>query len=100
MLFRSKLEVRSTTLTPYFNIYYTHDNFTPYIVSKPGFNSDYKSNELSFTLRYVYKEKFITQHFRRGSLGSNYPEINLTYTRGLKIDNGIFKSNFNITNGN
>ncbi|MEO5782744.1 MAG: DUF5686 family protein [Ginsengibacter sp.] len=92
--FGIKMEARSSTLTPYFNIYYTHDNFTPYIVSKPGFNSNYKSNELSFTLRYVYKEKFITQHFRRGSLGSNYPEINLTYTKGLKIDNGIFKSDF------
>ena len=92
--FGIKLEARSSTLTPYFNIYYTHDNFTPYIVSKPGFNSNYKSNELSFTLRYVYREKFITQHFRRGSLGSNYPEINLTYTKGLKIDNGIFKSDF------
>jgi hypothetical protein len=92
--FGIKMEARSSTLTPYFNIYYTHDNFTPYIVTKPGFNSNYKSNELSFTLRYVYKEKFITQHFRRGSLGSNYPEINLTYTKGLKIDNGIFKSDF------
>ncbi len=92
--FGIKMEARSSTLTPYFNIYYTHDNFIPYIVTKPGFNSNYKSNELSFTLRYVYKEKFITQHFRRGSLGSNYPEINLTYTKGLKIDNGIFKSDF------
>ena len=93
--FGIKMEARSSTLTPYFNIYYTHDNFTPYIVSKPGFNSSYKSNELSFTLRYVYKEKFITQHFRRGSLGSNYPEINLTYSKGLKINNGISKSDFN-----
>ena len=95
-----KLEVRSSTLTPFFNIYYTHDNFTPFIVTKPGFNSNYKSNEVSFTVRYVYKEKFITQHFRRGSLGSNYPEINLTYTKGFKINNGIFKSDFNYNKWN
>jgi len=98
--FGVKLEARSSTLTPFFNMYYTHDNFTPYIITKPGVNSSYKSNEIAFTLRYVYKEKFITQHFRRGSLGSNYPIINLTYTKGFKIDNGLFKSDFNYNKWN
>lgn len=90
-----KAEVRSSTLTPYFNIYYTHDNFTPVIVGQKGITENYKSNEASFTLRYVYREKFVTQHFRRGSLGSNYPIINLTYTKGFKANNGFFKSDFN-----
>ena len=42
----------------------------------------------------MYREKSITQHFRRGSLGSNYPIINLTYTKGFKVNNGFFKSDF------
>ena len=93
--FGIKMETRSSTLTPYFNIYYTHDNFRPIIMGKQGATENYKSNEASFTLRYVYREKFITQHFRRGSLGSNYPIINLTYTKGFKVSSGLFKSDFN-----
>ena len=92
-----KMEARSSTLTPYFNIYYSHDHFTPIIVNNPGPISNYKSNEVAFTLRYVYREKFITQHFRRGSLGSNYPVINLTYTKGFKISSGLLKSDFDYT---
>lgn len=98
--FGVKIEARSSALTPFFNTYYTHDNFTPFIITKPGNNSSYKSNEVSFTLRYVYKEKFITQHFRRGSLGSNYPIINLSYTKGFKIDNSLLKSDFNYNKWN
>ncbi|MDB5198380.1 MAG: hypothetical protein JWO92_343 [Chitinophagaceae bacterium] len=98
--FGVKIEARSSALTPFFNIYYTHDNFTPFIITKPGLISNYKSNEVSFTLRYVYKEKFITQHFRRGSLGSNYPVINLTYTKGFKINSGPVKSDFNYNKWN
>lgn len=93
--FGFKIEARSTELTPFFNVYYTHDHFTPYIIIKPGTNKSYKSNEISFTLRYVYREKFITQHFRRGSLGSNYPIVNLTYTKGFKGGSGLLRSDFN-----
>lgn len=92
--FGVKLETRSSTLTPYFNTYFTHDKFTPYIISKPGDYGDYKTNELAFTVRYVYKEKFIIEHFRRGSLGSNYPIINLTYTKGFKVNSPFLKSDF------
>lgn len=91
--FGINIQARSSTLTPYFNIYYTHDNFVPYIITKAEYNN-YKTNEIAFTLRYVYKEKFITEHFRRGSLGSNYPIVNLTYTRGLKINSGYIQSDF------
>ena len=98
--FGLRIEARSSTLTPFFNVYYRHENFTPYIVTKPGVNDSYKTNEASFTLRYVLKEKFITQHFRRGSLGSNYPIINLTYTKGFKVDNDFLKSHFNYNKWN
>lgn len=93
--FGIKFDARSSTLTPFFNVYYRHENFVPYIVTKPGINDSYKTNEASITLRYVFREKYITQHFRRGSLGSNYPIINLTYTKGFKVDNGFLKSDFN-----
>lgn len=93
--FGFKATLRSSTLTPFFNIYFTHDNFTPIIVDQKGTTENYKSNEVSFTLRYVYREKSITQHFRRGSLGSNYPIINVTYTKGFKVNNGFIKSDFN-----
>ncbi|MDQ6755352.1 MAG: DUF5686 and carboxypeptidase regulatory-like domain-containing protein [Bacteroidota bacterium] len=92
-------QARSSTLTPYFNVFFTHDKFVPFITAKEEYNS-YKTNEVALTLRYVYKEKFVTEHFRRGSLGSNYPIVNLTYTRGFKIDNGLFKSDFNYNRWN
>jgi hypothetical protein len=88
-------EAKSSTLTPFFNVYYTYANFKPYIMSKPGVNQSYTTNQVSFTLRYAFKEKFITQHFRRGSLGSNYPIIALRYAKGLKGNNGFLKSDFN-----
>ncbi|MEJ7674692.1 MAG: DUF5686 family protein [Chitinophagaceae bacterium] len=87
-------------MTPFFNTYFTNEKFTPFIITKPGVNNSYNTNEVAFTLRYVFKEKFITQHFRRGSLGSNYPIINLTYTKGFKIANGFLKSDFNYNKWN
>ena len=88
-------EAKSSELTPYFNIYYRYGNFQPFIVTKPAADQHYKVNQVSFTLRYAYREKFIVQHFRRGSLGSNYPIIALRYTKGLNIKSGILKSDFN-----
>ena len=93
--FGFNVSAKNSELTPFFNIYFTHDGFLPYIVSKPGYDEFYKTNELSFTLRYSYKEKFITEHYRRGSLGSNYPIIAFTYTKGIKANNRLIKSYFN-----
>ena len=92
--FGLRAEARASTLTPFFNVYYTHDGFTPFLLRHPGINGSYKTNEVALTLRYVYREKYITQHFRRGSFGSNYPIINLTFTKGIKINQGLLKSNF------
>ncbi len=87
-------ELRHTALTPFFNVYYTHGDFKPYIVIKPGSNNDYDVNEATFSLRFSHKEKFITEHYRRGSLGSNYPIVTLSYTKGIKVSNGFLKSDF------
>ena len=64
-------------------------------IQNPEINNNYKVNEITFSLRYSHKEKFITEHYRRGSLGSNYPIITLAYSKGLKVNNGILKSDFN-----
>ena len=87
-------KVNHSNLTPYFNVYYTHDQFTPYLVTKPGVFNDYRVNEASVSLRFAHKEYYITQHYTRGSFGSNYPIILLTYTKGLKVNNGFLKSDF------
>ncbi len=93
-------ELKNSSLTPFFNVYYTHNDFTPYIVTKPGFNNDYTVNEATVSLRYSHKEKYITQHYRRGSLGSNYPIVTLSYTKGIKVNNGFLQSDFNYSKWN
>lgn len=93
-------EVKHSALTPYFNVYYTYDNFLPYLTTKPGVYNDYKVNEATFSLRYSHKEKYITEHYRRGSLGSNYPIVTLSYTKGIKVNNGFLKSDFDYSKWN
>ena len=92
-------EISHNILTPFFNVYYTHNDFKPYI-NAPGIDNNYTVNEAIFSLRYSYKEKYITQHYRRGSLGSNYPIITLNYTKGIKVNNGLLKSDFDFSKWN
>jgi len=94
------LELKNSAITPFFNVYYTHGNFTPYIVTKPGVNNDYKVNEATFSLRFSHREKYITEHYYRESLGSNYPIVTFNYTAGIKVNNGLLKSDFNYTKWN
>jgi hypothetical protein len=93
-------EVNHIIFTPFFNVYYTYNDFKPYIVTTPGVNNNYAVNEVTFSLRYSHKEKFITEHYRRGSLGSNYPIVTLGYTKGMKINTGILKSDFDFSKWN
>jgi hypothetical protein len=93
-------QVNHNIFTPFFNVYYTHKDFKPIIVNTPGANNNYTVNEFTFSLRYSHKEKFITEHYRRGSLGSNYPIIMLGYTKGIKINAGILKSDFDFSKWN
>ena len=86
--------LKHSALTPFFNVYYTYNNFQPYIQTKPGINKDYTVNEAAVSFRYAYKEKFITGHYVRESLGSNYPVVTLNYTKGIKADGGFLKSDF------
>jgi hypothetical protein len=91
--------INHNVLTPFFDVYYTHNDFKPYLNNISETNS-YGVSEATLSLRYSHKEKFITQHYRRGSLGSNYPIITLAYTKGLKINDGLFKSDFDFSKWN
>ena len=91
--------VNHNILTPFFDVFYTHNNFKPY-VNNISETNNYTVSEGIVSLRFSHKEKFITQHYVRGSLGSNYPIVTLSYTKGLKIDNGLFKSDFNFSKWN
>jgi hypothetical protein len=88
-------EINHQAITPYFNTYFTHDGFTPYLYSKPGVNNDYLVNEATVSLRYAYREKYVTQNYVRGSLGSVLPIVTFAFTKGIKINRGALKSDFN-----
>ncbi|MFS8082115.1 MAG: DUF5686 family protein [Ginsengibacter sp.] len=93
-------DVKHRILTPFFNVYYTYNGFQPYILTKPGVNNDYIVNEATVSLRYSHRERFISQHYTRGSLGSNYPIVVLSYTKGIKINTGMLKSDFSYSKWN
>jgi hypothetical protein len=91
--------VNHNILTPFFDVYYTHNGFKPYL-NNISESNNYIVNEATLSLRFSHKEKFITQHYRRGSLGSNYPIITLSYTKGFKANNGLLKSDFDFSKWN
>ncbi|CAN5191490.1 DUF5686 and carboxypeptidase-like regulatory domain-containing protein [soil metagenome] len=93
-------QLNRSKLTPYFNVYYTHENFQPYIVTKPGVYGDYFTNSATLSLRFSHKEKFITQNYRRGSMGTNFPIATISFTKGFKTGNSFLKSDFDYTKWN
>jgi hypothetical protein len=54
-------------------------------------DSSINTSEFSVRLRYAYLEKFLESTFNRYSLGSDYPIVEVRYTRGLS---GVFKSKY------
>jgi hypothetical protein len=93
-------ELKNSAITPFFNVYYTYGDFAPYIVTKPGVNDDYTVNEATVSLRFSHKEKYITQYYTRSSLGSNYPIVTIRYTKGIKVNTGFLKSDFDYSKWN
>jgi hypothetical protein len=89
------LRVRTMALTPYFNVYYNNKDFTPYIFSSSRSQLEYRTDELSATIRYAYKERYIIHNYTRISLGSVYPNLSFTYTKGININGGLLASDFN-----
>ena len=92
-------DINHNVLTPFFNVYYTYNDFKPYVDSLSESNH-YTVNDATISLRWSHKERYITQHYRRGSLGSYYPIITLSYTKGIKVNNGLFKSDLNFSKWN
>ena len=92
-------DINHNVLTPFFNVYYTYADFKPYVDSLSESNN-YIVNDATISLRWSHKERYITQHYRRGSLGSYYPIITLSYTKGVKANNGLFKSDLNFSKWN
>ncbi len=86
-------------LTPFFNVYYTNGDFKPYLDSIYQ-TKNYTVNAATFSLRWSHNERYITQHFRRGSLGGFYPIITLSYTKGIQFNSGFLKSDFNFSKWN
>ena len=66
--------------------------FLPKEGSNTEIDSTVTTSEISFKVRYAYREKFIDKGFTRRSLGSRYPIISLAYARGLK---GVLNSEYN-----
>jgi hypothetical protein len=94
------VEANHNVLTPFFNVYYTNNDFKPYLQTINGVNNSYTINEAIFSVRFSHKEKYITQHYVRGSLGSNYPIVTLSYTKGIKLNSGFLKSDFDYSKWN
>ncbi|HEY5408233.1 MAG TPA: DUF5686 family protein [Ginsengibacter sp.] len=92
-------DINHNVLTPFFSVFYTNGDFKPYTDSLSESNR-YTVNDGTISLRWSHKERFITQHYRRGSLGSYYPIITLSYTKGVKVNNGFLKSDFNFSKWN
>ncbi len=83
-------------LSPAFNMYYTSGKFKPIFPDSPGYGpGEYSVTEAALSVRYAYKEKQVITHFNRVSLGSKYPIIELRYTKGIPINDGLLKSDFN-----
>ena len=93
------LAINHNVLTPFFNVYYTNGDFKPYLDSIYQ-TKNYTVNAATFSLRWSHNERYITQHFRRGSLGGFYPIITLSYTKGIKFNSGFLKSDFNFSKWN
>ncbi|MEO6837101.1 MAG: DUF5686 family protein, partial [Ginsengibacter sp.] len=93
-------EIKHNAITPFFDVYYTYDGFVPFLMTKPGVNNAYTTNEATLSLRFSYKEKYVTQHYTRTSFGGNYPIVTLSYTKGIKVNNGFLKSDFNYSKWN
>jgi len=94
-----RADINHNVLTPFFSVYYTNGDFKPYTDSLSESNH-YTVNDATFSLRWSHKERYITQHYRRGSLGGYYPIITLSYTKGVKTSSGLLKSDFNFSKWN
>jgi len=84
--FSGKLQLDHRTIQPQFNYTFTDADATVQLPGQPA-----SLSEVSGSIRFAYREKFLNGEFLRTSLGSIYPILEVKYTAGLK---GVLQSNF------
>lgn len=77
---------------------FNHTETTPmyeYVFQNNGQNlTNYTNTDLTVNLRFAYKEKFINSLNQTYGLGTKYPVLNLSYSKGIKnVMNGDFNYN-------
>lgn len=72
----NSLTLSSVHLDPMFDIYYFNNN--------DSLVSSIDNSELKIGLRFAYREKFLFDNYRRYSLGTKYPKLEMYYRTGLK----------------
>lgn len=79
----NSLSLTNTHLHPLFDMYYF--NYNDSLVS------DISNTELRIGLRFAYRERFMFDNFRRYSLGTQYPKLEIFYKQGITdLLNGDF----------
>ncbi|MBL0098396.1 MAG: hypothetical protein IPP46_19305 [Bacteroidetes bacterium] len=80
---------------------FTHNEFVPigdldisYFAddSRTVIKNNFTTTSVSFFTRFAYREKFVAGKVDRISLGSDYPTIQVNYTKGFK---GFYEGDFN-----
>jgi hypothetical protein len=79
----------------------------PFVAPVAGVEGEYRdlphiiTSEISLNTRFAFDEKYLMGEFERVSMGTNYPILNLTLTKGLKNVFGssydYFKINMNVS---
>ncbi len=91
----NRITVLHRELDPYGGITENEGGFNyqyiPDLNNPDGVDTTITSAEVILSLRYAFKEKVIDGNFKRTSLGSKYPIIQLQYTKGFK---GVFGSEY------
>lgn len=105
--FTNRLTLAHSEYIPLGNLdftYYLND-------AKTDSSNRIKNTELSFYMRFAYKERFVSGKVDRISLGTRYPVIHLQYSKGikdviyssfeydklrLKVDDDLYLGNFGI----
>lgn len=71
----NSLSLTNTYMHPLFDIYYFNNN--------DSLVSDITNTELRIGLRFAYRERFMFDNYRRYSLGTQYPKLELFYKQGI-----------------
>lgn len=81
--FNEWLDGFSVTLTADHKVYNPELNLAPLSDFEKGPGNPMNGFELAVNLRFAFLEKFFENNFYRTSLGSDYPIIDVKYTRGI-----------------